>query len=193
MSRLPGHLLRPGPPVHNGHNICTEHAPKLRNKCPVCRTSYGRYSCRNLLAENLAALEADRTDQEIPMVIDRRRFWDVHPELDRNVGDDANETEDEREEDDTSSGESSESDESPEINPSSERGGFFQSNQAGGKLRDFLMLILSVGYICLFGDKFMPTILTFMRLHIDVSIFMSNLVKMFSCFVCPASSLTNHA
>ncbi|OXA43290.1 Transcriptional repressor CTCFL [Folsomia candida] len=101
----------------NGHNICAEHAPKLRKKCPVCRTSYGRYSCRNLLAENLAALQTKNwIDQENPRVQDRRRFWDAHPAMDRNVtnnDDESSRVGDSSSNDESSSGdESSESDES---------------------------------------------------------------------------------
>lgn len=50
----------------NGHNICASHILK---KCPICRISYQEGSCRNILAENLVAIERNRLAQaELPRI-----------------------------------------------------------------------------------------------------------------------------
>lgn len=43
----------------NGHNICASHVPRL-HECPVCRISFSQGLSRNLLAENLVAIERRR-------------------------------------------------------------------------------------------------------------------------------------
>lgn len=43
-------------PVHqckNGHNICSQHLPKLKGLCPTCKVRYEFGGSRNLLAEKL--------------------------------------------------------------------------------------------------------------------------------------------
>ncbi|XP_035714990.1 uncharacterized protein LOC118438601 [Folsomia candida] len=162
----------------NGHNICAEHAPKLRKKCPVCRTSYGRYSCRNLLAENLAALQTKNwIDQENPRVQDRRRFWDAHPAMDRNVTN--NDDESSRVGDSSSNDESSSGDESSESDESFAGDEFLARRD---NCQVFFFLVLPVIVECLTGKIF--KLKHFIRVYIDtLTTLISIVFKIFPSFI----------